>query len=234
MTDGVRVVSFDAGGTLLEPWPSVGAVYARALEEAGYGAFDPVTVDAAFRAAWRGRGTFGYGRDDWRRLVEQTFAGMTGRVGEPGFFEVLWEAFAHAASWRVFPEVPSVLETMARQGLRLVVVSNWDERLHRVLRECGLATRFERVFASVEWQAAKPDRRFFEAVRRELGVDGRSILHVGDGWVEDWEGAVGAGWRAVWLDRDGRGGGMRTLESLVVDGGLSATDSSRSAADSGV
>ena len=35
MQDSFRVLTVDAAGTLVQPWPSVGAVYAKAAKEHG-------------------------------------------------------------------------------------------------------------------------------------------------------------------------------------------------------
>ena len=49
---GIKAVTFDAGGTLLEPWPSVGAIYAAVAEEFGYPHLAPERLNSAFAAAW--------------------------------------------------------------------------------------------------------------------------------------------------------------------------------------
>ena len=50
---------------------------------------------------------------------------------------------------------------------------------------------------------AKPDKGIFEVVERELGVGPEVCVLVGDHPVNDVAGAHGAGWRSVWIDRDG-------------------------------
>ena len=50
---------------------------------------------------------------------------------------------------------------------------------------------------------AKPDKGIFEIVERQLGVGPEACVLVGDHPVNDVAGARGAGWRSVWIDRDG-------------------------------
>ena len=204
--EGIEVVSLDAGGTLLEPWPSVGAVYSRAVLTAGLAEIPSLELDRGFAAAWKGRGGFDYSRGAWARLVEQAFSGLTTAAADPRLFEAAYSAFARPDAWRVFPEVRSVLQTLRGRGLRLIVLSNWDERLGPLLDSFGFAGEFEFVLTSTEVGVPKPDRFFFEAACTRLGVAPSAILHVGDSWREDVAGALGAGWRALWLDRRGEGG----------------------------
>ena len=58
-------------------------------------------------------------------------------VSEPSRFAAseLFHRFAGAEAWEVYPEVRPVLAELAAAGLRLAVVSNWDERLPGLLNE---------------------------------------------------------------------------------------------------
>ena len=54
-------------------------------------------------------------------------------------------------------------------------------------------------------RVAKPDKGIFEVVERQLGVGPEACVLVGDHPLNDVAGAKRAGWRAVWIDRDGDG-----------------------------
>ncbi len=43
----IRAVTFDVGGTLIEPWPSVGHVYAEVAARHGVAAIDVATLNQA-------------------------------------------------------------------------------------------------------------------------------------------------------------------------------------------
>jgi len=71
----IRAVTFDVGGTLMAPWPSVGHVYARVAEpHIGFRA-DPDQITRQFAQAWRDRGEFDYSREGWFDLVRHSFRG---------------------------------------------------------------------------------------------------------------------------------------------------------------
>jgi len=214
------VVSFDAGGTLLEPWPSVGEVYAAGAAQAGYPGLDPATLNQRFVRAWKSSAGFDYSRAAWRGLVADTFAGSMPDPANPDLFAELYDRFARPGAWRVFDDVPVTLRRLRAAGYRLVVTSNWDERLRPLLTALGLVTDFELVVASSEWGWHKPDRRLFAAVADRLQVPAGEIIHVGDSHREDVAGAEAAGWSARWLRRhhsldDVGSGALRTLDELL-------------------
>jgi putative hydrolase of the HAD superfamily len=80
-------------------------------------------------------------------------------------------------------------------------VSNWDSRLHAVLRGLGLAGRFRFVLTSAEYGAEKPDPSIFREAARRLDLPTEQVLHAGDLLEEDVGGATGAGMLAALVDR---------------------------------
>jgi len=155
----------------------------------------------------------GGARGFWRDVVDRVtdLAGVE-RVS-PFAVAELFEHFARAEAWRVYPEVPAALDRLAARGLALAVVSNWDERLPRLLAALGFAERFAAIVVSAEVGVEKPHRRIFEIAAERLGVAPDRIVHVGDRRLEDVEGAEAAGLRALWLDRGG-GGDLADLAAL--------------------
>ena len=86
-----------------------------------------------------------------------------------------------------------------RADYRLGLLSNGS----RLPETVGLAGYFESVVFAQDHRVAKPDKGIFEVVQRELGVGPEACVLVGDHPVNDVAGAHGAGWRAVWIERDG-------------------------------
>src|SRR5206468_3601936 len=73
----IRAVTFDVGGTLIEPWPSVGHIYAEVAARHGMKGLSAVVLNRQFTAAWRARKIFNYARSEWAELVNETFRGLT-------------------------------------------------------------------------------------------------------------------------------------------------------------
>lgn len=217
--DGIRAVSFDVGGTLIEAWPSVGHVYAAAAAQGGFGSLDPLDLNLRFYAAWKRHSAwFDFTKDSWHKLVCEALAGLGPRATSPELFEAIWIAFMQAEAWRIFEDVRPCLTGLRARGLRFCVVSNWDERLVPTLRNLGLDQEFECIIASAVLGVAKPSPGIFVAAQRALELPADQILHVGDTQREDREGALAAGFRGVWLDRSGRenGADIRQLTDLLA------------------
>jgi len=102
----------------------------------------------------------------------------------------------------VFPDVVPALTRLKAAGYRLVVTSNWHCGLGGFCRAMGLGDLLDDVLVSDEVGSAKPDRAIFEELQRRLGLDAAEILHVGDTFTDDWEGARNAGLQALLIDRE--------------------------------
>ena len=79
------------------------------------------------------------------------------------------------------------------------MLSNFDERLHKILQDLDLRQYFDAIFVSSEIGHEKPNIEAFEFVRQSVQPVLRSTecVHVGDCPTNDGSGAVSAGWRAV-------------------------------------
>ena len=123
-----------------------------------------------------------------------------------------------ALRFRAYPDAAPALRELRAAGLRLVVVSNWDHSLHERLEETGLAPLVDGAVASAELGHAKPARAIFDHALELAGAPAGAALHAGDSPVEDVEGALAAGLRAVLVARDGRGpapAGVATIGTLA-------------------
>jgi putative hydrolase of the HAD superfamily len=98
----------------------------------------------------------------------------------------------------LFPDTLPGLDAL-RADYRLGLLSNGS----RLPETVGLIGYFESVVFAQDHRVAKPEKGIFEIVERQLGVGPEGCVLVGDHQVNDVVGAKGAGWRAVWIDRDG-------------------------------
>jgi len=233
-TQTIEAVTFDVTNTLIHS-PRLGELYAEVLSRHGV----TVTPEAAarlVREVWqelaclaeRGRDRFtahpGGPRGWWKRFLERMCERLEAPPPSPFAAAELFHRFATPEAWEVFPEVPAVLARLRARGLRLAVVSNWDPRLPDLLESLGLARSFDAIVYSSEVGVEKPDPRIFLSALGRLKVEPAAALHVGDGKVEDAEGAAAAGLHSLHLDRRrgvGPGGDLHDLTPLpgllVVD-----------------
>lgn len=206
MPDFPQCISFDVGGTLIEPWPSVGAVYADAVRRMGFPA-DETELNQRFAASWTAArtkpGGFDYSRSAWKELVRSTFGAALPLDLLDDAFESIWHRFERPDVWKVHSDVLPTLELLRDHRIQLTALSNWDERLRPLLHRLGLADFFQDIVVSGEVGRHKPDLALFEYARHRWGLDAHSILHVGDSDREDLHGPVAAGWHAVLINRTG-------------------------------
>jgi putative hydrolase of the HAD superfamily len=211
----VRAVSFDVGGTLLEPWPSVGHVYAAVARETGLATCDPIELNARFAAAWRAKDHFDYSRAAWADLVVNTFQGTAAQHGLASeLFQRLYERFAEADAWKLHEDALPTLNALAPAGFKLAVISNWDERLRTLLGNLDLDKYFQVIVVSAECGFQKPAVEVFQTAAHALGMRPGEILHVGDSYREDYRGAQEAGLASVLLERRGAEAGPERIRSL--------------------
>jgi putative hydrolase of the HAD superfamily len=222
---GTRAVLFDAVATLIRPWPSVGSVYARAA--ASRGAACPArALEAAFPRAYRALSPERfYGRSGlqtseprerrwWGRVVALTFERAGCAAPPPAAVAAGIEAFARGAAWHPCAGAFAALAALRARGLKIALVSNYDARLHHVVRELGLRQFFDAVLVSSEVGWAKPSPRIYAAALAALRVAPGEALMVGDRPREDVEGARAAGLRALLYDPRGRSPGPGSVRDL--------------------
>jgi putative hydrolase of the HAD superfamily len=223
----VKVVFFDAAGTLFRVRGSVGGVYAEVARDFGI-QVDPVPLERSFVAAFRASAAQGFPPERtsdparaerlwWLKVVRQAFGDAMPDSELPAYFNRVFELFRTAAAWELYPDVQPALDRLRSRNYRLGVISNFDSRLYDLLVNLGIRSFFENVTLSWQVGFAKPDVGIFLHALKLMGVSDLEALHVGDSPEEDVEGALGAGLKAILIDRSGsRGGGPshRTIRSL--------------------
>ena len=210
---GIQAVTFDVGGTLINPWPSVGHIYAEVAEEFGIEAI-PDFINLGFKDAWKSRHNFDYSQEGWFDIVRESFREQ-GSILPDEFFPEVYQRFARADVWIVFGDVLRTLDELAHRDLQLAVISNWDDRLIPLLAELGLKSRFEEIFVSCNVGFNKPSPVIFEQAIRWLKVDPNQVLHVGDSQVEDYEGATRCGMQSVMVARGRRSTELHQIGTLT-------------------
>jgi putative hydrolase of the HAD superfamily len=227
MAPPIEAVTFDVTHTLIHS-PRLGEIYAEVLGRHGV-EVEPDDAARLVRLVWQelacsaepGRDRFTAHPDGPRgwwghfltRLCELLDAPVPSRFAAAELFA----RFARPDAWEVYPEVRATLAALRWRGVRLGVVSNWDHRLPQVLAALGLAERLDVITYSSEVGVEKPDPRIFAAALSRLGVEPQAALHVGDGRLEDVDGALAAGVHPVLLARGTARVGLAAAVPVVRD-----------------
>src|SRR3989338_8629340 len=205
----IKAIFFDAGGTLFRPYPSVGEIYARAASSYGR-TYRPEALETEFHSAWKKRGGISSlgtetneekERSWWHSLVREVFEPHGGVPNFDNFFKALHRSFEEKHLWEIYSEVPDVLEDLRRKKFVLGVVSNWDLRLPKVLKNLGLESYFDFSVSSSMCGATKPSEKIFKEALKQAKVQPEEAAHVGDTYEEDFVGANRVGIKAILLDR---------------------------------
>ncbi len=227
----IKVIFFDAAGTLFHVKGSVADIYLTHAEKYGvkrtadlmealkaafarafadspppvFAVSDPKEIKQCERLWW-----FDVVHNVWYRV------GMFEQFDE--YFEDVFAAFGGPAYWTLYPETPAVLRGLKEQGYELGIVSNFDSRLFNVLRGLGLAELFDTVTISSLAHAAKPAPKIFQLALDKHAMDAEDAVHVGDSRRDDVEGARRAGLQAVLIERESQlsssASNIPTIQSL--------------------
>ena len=111
-------------------------------------------------------------------------------------FEVFFSARNRVT---LYDEVAAALVRL-RARYRLFALSNGNADLKR----CGIGQWFDGHVTAISAGAPKPERRIFERLIAEAGVEANQILHIGDDPQLDVVGAMQAGLQAAWLNRNAK------------------------------
>lgn len=107
------------------------------------------------------------------------------------------------ATIALYPDTLDALRQIREQGVRIAVASNlalpYAAPLKALLGDLVDIWHF-----SFDAGAIKPETEFYAGLTARLGCEASELMMVGDTWRDDIVGAVEAGSRARWVDREGR------------------------------
>jgi putative hydrolase of the HAD superfamily len=203
----VIAVTFDYGQTLAE----LDTEYlARRVGERG-APVRTAALDAAAPAAWeeynRAKARGDVAEQAWSAFMRALLEGAWLAGGERPEASVtsdivgfLWSEQPRNNLWRKPIEgMKELLEELRRSKTPLGVLSNSEGRLSELLEELDWKRYFGVVADSGRLGFEKPDRRIFDWTAERLGVKTADLIHVGDAWAADVEGALAVGARAIWI-----------------------------------
>lgn len=197
-------IFFDAAGTLLTVAEPVGDSYSRIAAQHGLVASSQ-RVKEGFKHAWKllpdplhpeDRPPTDDDKGWWQQLVRHTFTHALGAEPDAAAleatFQALYSHFAKAEAWTLYPDTVPALQLLHGKT-RLLVVSNFDTRLHGLLQAFDLQRYFDSVIISSQVGASKPHERMFHTALRTVGLAPAQCYHVGDDVEADAQGAARCG-----------------------------------------
>ena len=205
-----EAVFFDAGETLIHPHPTFADLFSRILRREGFDVGPEIIKDRIhvvfdrFREAARTKELWTTTPEKSRLFWHDVYAIFFRETGIPdsdGLIDTVYREFTDLANYSLFDDVVPVLGKLRDAGLKLGVVSNFEEWLERLLDQLGVSAFFDvRVISGVEG-LEKPDPRIFELAMDRAHVTPERSVYVGDNPEFDVDPAAAAGMFPVLLDR---------------------------------
>lgn len=207
----IEVISFDAGYTLLEPNPSFGGILAQLACSLGYD-FNPEIINKRLFEAHnkyvhisreQGKGMYACEKQSrifWDKIFKESYDISVNPDDRNTLATNCYDELSKASVWKLFGDVLPALEKLSSK-YRLIVSSNWDNRLASILSDFGLKNRFEKIYYSTFIGHEKPDPEFFQYILDDLDVQASSVLHVGDHPVDDLQGSENMGMKGAVVKR---------------------------------
>jgi putative hydrolase of the HAD superfamily len=210
VTVSYTAVFFDAGETLVHPHPTFPDLLSKVLIREGHDV-QPETIREHVHVVSDRFAQAAETNELWTTTPERSrafwhdvygiFFREFGISEGNGLIDVIYAEFTDLANYRLFEDVVPVLRRLKDAGMRLGVISNFEEWLERLLDQLGVTTFFDvRVISGVVGME-KPDPRIFELAMARAGVDAAGSVYVGDDPQMDVEPAAALGMLPILIDR---------------------------------
>ncbi|VDL71648.1 unnamed protein product [Nippostrongylus brasiliensis] len=213
----VRVVSFDAMDTVITMSEPFNIVYSRVLKDFGF-YVDPPRVAATFSKymeslsssypcfGWNSIGDYEW----WKRVIQGCLTeACVSTIPSDDIAAIarrLFGFYTTTNAWRIVdPELENVITKLRERGIGTAIVSNFDTRLRQILLNMNIHHLFDVVVASGEHGVEKPDPNIFKIITDHYGLSSPSeLLHVGDSYRNDYQGAKNFGAHAILFEPYGK------------------------------
>lgn len=219
----IRGILFDVGDTLLAPYPSFLELFASIMGTLGH-PVQPQQVEEALHTvapsvseaiAASPDAKWSTSTEKSRKFWRGLYGAMLGHWGiddaDGAIFDVLYRRLTSYDSYRLFPDVLPALMACQDAGLRMGIVSNFEEWLEGMLEEMQVAPFFEVIVISGKEGVEKPDPAIFQLALDRCGLAPEHVAFVGDHPTVDIAAARALGMTGVLVDRWDRYAGHEGL-----------------------
>ncbi|ODM94073.1 hypothetical protein Ocin01_12602, partial [Orchesella cincta] len=212
--ENVKLITFDVTGTLLAFRKPPFDIYMDFGKKYGV-TCERDLIKASFKAQWKQLNAEQphYGKcweAWWTEIVMRTFKEANAQGANDATLRKvassLIEHFKTDECWMLTEgakELMNALSNVKNNGVAIGIISNFDPRLHQLLKTFKMDSQFNPVILSHEHQVSKPSKGIFNLALASYPktMSGMSIkpseaLHVGDNYELDYVGAVKAGWKS--------------------------------------
>ncbi len=213
----IRTIFFDAGFTLLRPYPSIPQICHKVCLQLNLH-IDLSQVkermdkaeDYFLRQTRNNRYTWASDQainELWIGYYMNLLRPLIVEHDEPRLYRLalaINEEFDKHTSWEIFPDVLPVLQTLRAHNYTLGVISDWGIALGPILRKLSLNHYFDCLLVSATTRHAKPSPMLYQQALERANAIPDYTLHIGDSYIHDVLGARSVGITPILLDRPER------------------------------
>ncbi len=211
MTEEYDAVMFDAGGVLWDLNPTHKDLISTVLSSNGED-IDDTRLILAMRKAERvtdlafsklhGKDETSFWNDYDRIVLDEIGSAIDLETFSKDISKEFRTHAMKVESWVPYPDAIPTLIATKKRGLMVGLVSNATELARRVLANLDMEKYFDFIVISDEVGVRKPDKRIFEIALEMAGTKAHRSLFLGDKPSIDIVGAIGAGMKAILVDRN--------------------------------
>ena len=210
----IQAVTFDVGGTLIDPHPSVGHVYAEIAAGFAGSPLDAQLLERRFRSVWKAFPRQLHSAADWAELVDEVFHDLVHPPPSQSFFPRLYARFSEPDVWRVYDDVLPTLRACGGQAFAPRRSRTGMSASGHCSNGCSSPTSSIPSSSPARWGPPSRTQRSSTSPPRPSTCRPESILHVGDDPILDLA-ASRAGFHAVLIDRDHPDCALPRIHSLT-------------------
>lgn len=233
-----KLVTFDVTNTLLKFRVPPVQQYLKTAKEYGV-IVEEERLAPAFKHQWKllnddhpcfGCTTGLNSKQWWTKFVIGTFTDAGYKSKDKELIPVahhLFKLFSTSLCWAVSEGSQDLLTKLKQHKVKMGVVSNFDERLEKILTEMSLRHFFDFVVCSYVAQCGKPDPQIFDLALSccDCPVKAKEAIHVGDNIDLDYIAARKAGWQSILIQKGNTGEIRSEVDKKFVVGNLSGVES---------
>lgn len=224
----IRTIFFDAGFTLLRPYPSTPEICQQVCQQLDLHIHIDQVKDRMGEAEDYFLRQARLNRHTWadEQAISEFWTGYYMHLLRPFVEEhdehrlyqlatAINDEFSKHTSWEVYPDVVPVLQQLRAHQYNLGVISDWGIALGPILRNLNLIQYFDCLIISAATRHAKPSPQLYELALQRANAIGDYTIHIGDSYIHDVLGARAVGITPILIDREHRLQ-ARSVDCLLV------------------
>jgi len=205
----IKVISFDIGGTLVYDIKESWEILYECLLDLNYYVEKEKIKEAWEKSVLWWREIKIKEKVIWtEKMLEKVIQIALENLGikyNENLIKILIELRLNKRSVKLYDDVLYTLEYLKKEKYRLIVISNsLIKTAVRTLTNLGIINYFEKLIISEEVGYEKPHPNIFHIALERCGVSNNEMIHIGNEYEADYEGATNLGIIGVLLDRNNK------------------------------